>query len=470
MLKDIRRNPLMLTDCYNLSHERLKINTDWEVSHMYNRKSSMILFGFEEIATDLLSQRIEQWMIDEADDNAKRLGLIFPKEMFERVIEQCDGNIPLKVELLKEGIYCPVGTPFAQIRNTVEGFGELVTWWEGIFIMAYFPSTCATESFNMREYLESKQYEYGFDDSFLWRFHSFGFRGHKSLEDAYFAGTAWNLFLQGTDDFHVAQHMPIGVMGSISALAHKVTQQFDDEYECFTHAIKQTAESGEKVVALVIDTYDAWSVINNDIIGLSKYAEKLGVNLVFRPDSGNILEQALAIYKLKEQNGLENISVIIGESISFEVAREYDRWFESNGVPLNFINYGVGAGFYKKIERDTLGWAMKTAFSNGEPRMKLVKSNPFKQSIPNMVHLRYNKFGEMVIHDGDGKGLYDVIYDYQITGEDESTKYVKKVTGVHFDKVRKKALSHSIDNLMQEKILLSKETQERIKEFTDKHN
>jgi nicotinamide phosphoribosyltransferase len=44
-------------------------------------------------------------------------------------------------------------------------------------MMAYFPSACATEALNMRKYLEEKKEEYGYDDSFLWRFHSFGFRG-----------------------------------------------------------------------------------------------------------------------------------------------------------------------------------------------------------------------------------------------------------------------------------------------------
>lgn len=487
MLKDIRENVIMLTDCYNLSHSRLKVSQDWEVSHMYNRAKGMILFGFKEIVTDILSTKVTMEMIDQAEGHAERMGLKFPREIWERVVNECEGYIPIRVESLQEGTYCPVGTPFAQIQNTVEGFGEMVTWFESQLMMAYFPSSCATRAFEMRKYLERKRDEFGYDDSFLWRYHSFGLRGHKSLEDAYFAGTAWNLFLQGTDDFHIANHMTEGfVMGSISALAHKVTQQFDDEFECFKHTIDATAESGEKIVAMVIDTYNAWNVINNMIVPLCEYAKDKGVHLVFRPDSGDIFEQAVAIHKIAEENQLTNCSVIIGEGMSFEVAKEYDEKFLDYGVPLNFIAYGIGAGFYKDIDRDYLGWAMKTAFSNGKPRMKVVKSNPFKQSIPNIIHLVYEN-GEMVVNDSipqDGEeDLYEVIYKHLSDREVSTMKVYKhmgamdsviddrifceKVDSKHFVNVRDLALTQDTS---QGRIKLSEKTQLLIKEFQDKYN
>jgi nicotinamide phosphoribosyltransferase len=340
-----------------------------------------------------------------------------------------------------------------------------------------------TRAFEMRKYLENKRDEFGYDDSFLWRFHSFGFRGHKSLEDAYWAGTAWNLFLQGTDDFHIANHMPVGVMGSISALAHKVTQQYDNEYDCFTHTIDATAEAGQNIVAMVIDTYDAWNVINNWVVPLSNYAKEKGVHVVWRPDSGDIFEQAVAIHRIAKENGLTNCTVIIGEGMSFEEAKKFDEKLLEYGVPLNFVNYGIGAGFYKDIERDTLGWAMKTAYSNGEPRMKIVKSNPFKQSIPNMVYLMYNEAGEMVVHNGQPDmfdiidTLYEVPYMYLNDDARQMTEFmfdekigdilVEEVTPDHFDEVRQRALSQ---NTSQQRIVLSIETQEMIKLFHNKYD
>lgn len=49
--------------------------------------------------------------------------------------------------------------------------------------------------------------------------------------------------------------------------------------------------------------------------------------------------------------------------MTLEETKKAGLFFEKNNVPLNFVSYGIGAGFYKHIERDTLGWAMKTAFN-----------------------------------------------------------------------------------------------------------
>jgi nicotinamide phosphoribosyltransferase len=477
MLKDIRKNPVMLTDCYNNSHYSLKPETGFEVSHMYNRAESMILYGFQEIVTDLLNVKITKEMVEDAEKQAKRLGLPFPKKLWMGVVNECGGNIPIKVECVPEGSWCPKGCPFAQISNTVFGYGELVSWFESQFMTAYFPSACATRSFEMLNYLKSKQKQYGYDDSFLWRMHSFGLRGHKSLEDAYMAGTAWSLFLQGTDDFHIAQHMPDAVMGSISALAHKVTQVFESEYECFINAINKTSETDNKIVALVIDTYDAQNVIDNWIYPLASYAKLKGVHLVFRPDSGNVIEQAIAILKIAETDNLNNVSVIIGEGMSFESAKFYDCMLEKRGVPLNRVAYGIGAGFYKDIDRDTLGWAMKTAFSNGKPRMKVVKTNPLKQSIPNRVHLKYDiNNGHLVVCDGEGEGVYETIYEYKLTRDEETLKvisedyFIKCVDETHFAEVSKRALEMYCNGLCSQKhIDLSDETKALITQFQDKY-
>ncbi|WP_229691917.1 nicotinamide phosphoribosyltransferase domain-containing protein [Paenibacillus radicis (ex Gao et al. 2016)] len=412
MLNTLRNNPLLLTDSYNLSHYRLKCNMDWEISHMYNRKEGMVLYGLRETVTELLAIRITEEHIAEAEQCAARQGLTFPSELFHRVVRECGGYAPIAVESLPEGTWCPAGTPFAQIWNTVEGFGELVTWWEGVFMHAYFPSACATEAFRMRQYLEEKREEQGEGEGFMWRLHSFGFRGHRSLEDAYWAGTAWNLSLQGTDDFHTTAHTPGAVIGSIAALAHKVTQQFDDELECFRHAIDATADAGEGVVALVIDTYDANRVIREYLPLLALQARERGVRIVLRPDSGDVLQQAVEIYKIAEAEGfLGETAVIIGEGMGFRQVKAYDAELERQGVPLAFVSYGVGGGFYHNLNRDTLGWAMKTAFSNGKARMKFSMER-MKRSIPGEVKVvrQAGRLIAMTAAEAGAECLYEMIY------------------------------------------------------------
>jgi nicotinamide phosphoribosyltransferase len=266
--------------------------------------------------------------------------------------------------------------------------------------------------------------------------------------------------------------MPDAVIGSISALAHKVTQQYESEFDCFVHTIDETAKSGEKIVAMVIDTYDAWNVINNWVVPLTQYAKEKGVKVVWRPDSGDVFKQAVAIYEIAKKNELDNIAVIIGEGMSFEEVKNFDKMFEIYAVPLNFISYGIGAGFYKTIERDTLGWAMKTAYSNGEPRMKLVKSNPFKQSIPNRVHLTYNDDGELMVCDGaNSEGIYYAIYSYLDESDAEYAKFLgisllgDRVFCAEYDSQCYEEISEYalMQDTSQERIILSKETQDLIR-------
>lgn len=450
MLKDIRRNPLFLTDVYNLSHQRLKVNTDFEVSHIYNRSRPMILFGFSEIVNSVLTTQITTDMINEADELALKMGVKFPRELFERVINECNGYFPIKVQSLPEGTYVPQGTPFAQVRNTVEGFGELVTWLEGVFLHSYFPCTTATQAFRMRKYLETKKKQYGYDDSFMIRLHSFGFRGARSLEDAYWHSSAWNLFLHGSDDFHSIMHNPTAPIGSISALAHKVTQQFDNEVDGYKHAIDATVEAGENIVAIVIDTYDANRFINSYLVPLANYAKDRGVHIVIRPDSGDVVVQVASVYKIVKRHGFTNVSAIIGEGMDFENVKKTDSYFEMHNVPLSFVSYGVGGGFYNYIERDTLGFAMKTSYSNGSPRMKFGMT-PIKKSIPGIVALHHDPVGNIVVHlekEENEQSLYEVIYNHNDKQKEPEYKIAD------WNETRELALKQDHD---QHYILLSEE-------------
>lgn len=457
MLEDIRRNIISLTDCYNTTHFKLKENVDFEVSHIYNRSRPMILYGFNEIAIKLLNTKIEVDMVEEAQSHAIKMGLSFPWDMFYKIATEFEGRIPLRVQALPDGTWVPKGTPFAQVSNTEDGFGELPTWWETVLLHSYFPSGCATEAFHLRRYLDNHKLP-------LHRFHSFGFRGHHSIEDAYWAGTAWNMFLTGTDDFHSSWHTPNANISSIPATAHKTMQQFDDELEGFKHAINAAVDYPSKMVALVIDTYDPDRVIRKYTRELLTYAKERGVHIVFRPDSGDLMEQTKLMWGLWKN--YDNWSMIIGEGMSREKVIEYDKQLKEYGYPLDRMSYGIGAGFYKHIDRDWLGHAMKTAYSNGAPRMKLTKSNPFKQSIPNMVNLVMFDGQMTVDYTRDGEShdaLYVDVYHYD--ERSSKPKYAKQ----SWEEIQKIATSYLGVKDLQEGIKLSPAVETSIKGFKERY-
>lgn len=385
-------NPLLYTDYYNLSHWYLKRNQDWEVSHIYNRNWSQLLYGFNEQVNDWFSRmKVTKEMVNQAAALAKRMNpeADFPTDLWMRVVDEFGGKPPLLVEAVPDGAFCPRYTPFAQVRNTVKGFGELVTMWEVILLKPFFSSGCATRAMWMAQYLEERHLP-------LNRFHSFGFRGYPTVEAAYWGGTAWNLFLRGTDDFAAVAWTPDVQMGSIAAEAHKVIQQFDVEMDAYKWGIDSAKAHGQSVLAIVIDTYDPWRFINSYMVEVANYAKSKGLWVVFRPDSGDVIGQAHAIWAQKQRHNLDNVSCIIGEGMSFKQAREYDKTLEHAKIPLSFVFYGVGAGFYKDIDRDYLGWSMKTAYSNGANRMKFADS-VLKQSIPGVVDLLRADDGAMYV-------------------------------------------------------------------------
>jgi nicotinamide phosphoribosyltransferase len=377
-------NPVLLTDCYNLCHQDFKINTDWEVSHIYNRNAPMILYGLNKIIANVFgNMRITTDHVREAERYANEMNLWFPSKLFYRIVDDLDGYMPVKIQAIADGNWIPRGTPFCQIRNTVVGFGECVTWWEAMLMHAWFPSACATEAFHMRKYLDSKKLSAN-------RFHSFGFRGHRSLEDAYWAGTAWNLFLPGTDDLYTKKYTTASIR-SIPALAHKVVEQFDNELECYLRAIDQTARHGKKYVSIVIDTFDTDNFIENYAEKISNYAASKGITPVFRPDSGDKLNQVVSIVRKCDK---WNPIFIIGDEMNFEKAKEYDRFLEAQNIRLQNMNFGIGGGFYSHLTRETLGWAMKTAYSNGKNRMKFSAN---KQSIPGKVKVVKDHQGQVSV-------------------------------------------------------------------------
>lgn len=410
-------NPVTLTDYYNGSHQRLKIDTDFEVSHIYNRRayrgSGMVIYGLHDIVFNLFKLQFTKNMVDDARHYYESMGAKFPYDMWMGVVEECGGYLPLHVQMLPEGSYAPVGTPFAQVRNTKRDYGELVTWFEGDLLHMWGGAAPATEALHIRNYLESLVPKYG--DFIRAKAHSFGFRGHSSILTAFKTSAAWNLFLFGSDDVIGTPFTPGAKVASIPASAHKVTQQFDNELESAFHAVYAVAND-EKIIAMPIDTYDAWYFIGNYVKPILEYAKNKGVHVVFRPDSGetfeSLFDQVIAIHRIVSANGFTNGTCIVGENMSLDNMVRGDKYLESNGVPASFCFNGIGGKFYNQFNRDTHGLAMKTAFSNGSDRMKLVNTDPFKQSIPGIVALRYDENGDLTVYADDNNSLYQTVYHY----------------------------------------------------------
>ncbi|MGR5954336.1 hypothetical protein ACT7DP_30730 [Bacillus paranthracis] len=188
-----------------------------------------------------------------------------------------------------------------------------------------------------------------------------------------------------------------------------------------------------------------------------------GVHLVIRPDSGDVNQQVVDVYHKVQAYGITNVTAIIGEGMSFQNVIRTDFFFKMRQVPLTFVSYGVGGGFYNHINRDTLGFAMKTAFSNGAPRMKF-GMNPLKRSIPDVVNVLLKEDGKTMYvarHSADNINdcLYQVIYHHDDQMDEPIVKYPK------WEETQERAMSYIHEENLQEHILLHDNIHELVKGF-----
>lgn len=442
-----RFNPISLTDRYSLSHYILKENLDYDISLLFNRGKPMILNGFNKIINDLLHIKLTERIVREEELKAKKEGGPFPIDMWMKIVEKFNGYLPLKVEGLEDGTWVPRNAPFVKISNTEKGFGEIPSWNESVCMEAFFTSGCATEAFKMRKYLDKNNLSSN-------RIHSFQSRSHRSTEDRLRASMAWDLFLDGSDDFITS-----GVTGYhaiVPAEAHKVIQQFDDELSAYIHGIDATVKAGLKILSIVIDTYDPIRFIKKYAEIVARRGKEKGLHIVFRPDSGNVFEQTCMLYDLMLRIGCEKFtSVIIGEGMTFNKIKQYDNSFKYRGVPLSWVYYGMGGGFHNHITRDYLGFAMKTSFSNGKPRMKF-SADPIKRSIAGDVDLFKDKNNEMFVDLANKQGgLYRTIYyhdKYLIkpSFKRQSWKEIKAIASIQSDRQKVIKVSDDVNKMMSD--------------------
>jgi len=108
---------------------------------------------------------------------------------------------------------------------------------------------------------------------------------------------------------------------------------------------------------------------------------------------------------------------------------------------------------------------MKTAFSNHKPRMKLTISNPFKQSIPNMVNLIMENGVMTVDYTRDGPNHNALYYDVFHYDERSSKPKFERLPWLD---IQQRAMSY-LDKDLQEDIVKSPAVETTIREFRERY-
>lgn len=395
-------NLILKTDSYKIDHwEMLPQGAQYLYSYGESRGSDQysvrglpegytvtVFHGLQGILKRHFSGRLTMKDVDEAEalvDMHMGPG-VFNRKGWEQIVTKFKGKLPLRIRCLKEGTIVPTGNVLWTVENTHPDFAWLVSYFEPLFLQAWYPITVASVSYSIRQVVENafrQSVDEGVGSQF--KLHDFGFRGVSSVESARIGGAAhlvagW----MGTDTIQAIIELKThyGASGmpafSVRATEHSVVcSNSDADNRDDSNALEMAIQLLEKhkgIVACVGDTYSIrrfaeWCATDP----IKTRIMNSGGTFVLRPDSGCPTEIPVEIIGIL-MNGFgytvnskgykvlpDCIRVLQGDGINESSIRKiYANMFELEYSADNIV-FGMGGALLQHCDRDWLKFAQKAS-------------------------------------------------------------------------------------------------------------
>lgn len=425
MVKNLERvqniSRLVKADSYKAGHYAMYPDAKKMVAYGEFRKpfpdtedDRILWYGIRYLVEEYLLNPITQEDLDEAEwfyntHNAGNTQYPFPKHVFQDIIDNHGGYLPIKLETLPEGSVVGPHTPVYQI--TAEGkYARLVTFLETALTRVWYPTSVATLSRLAWDHIhQAFQKSVDLKDAWLLnsRLHDFGYRGVSSEESAVLGGMAHLVNFEGTDTmsaaFYAQKYYNGGkpVATSIPATEHSVMMSWKTESDAIGNMVEVF---GKSIFACVMDTYDYDNAINNVVKEHVAELKRKGGLIVLRPDSGDPVRQVLAALEAAEKNFgavvnqkgykvITGAAVIQGDGMDLYMIRDLYDAVLAAGYSAQNVAVGMGGGLLQKVNRDTLSFATKLSYieyPDGTSRdvMKMPTTDKSKYSFPGELVVR----------------------------------------------------------------------------------
>ncbi|WHI45331.1 nicotinate phosphoribosyltransferase [Microbulbifer sp. VAAF005] len=379
-------NPILNVDSYKTSHYlQYPEGTQYVSSYIESRGGQFkeaVFFGLQAFIKQYLTTPINAEHIEEAEELCLAHGLPFNREGWEYVLQEHQGYLPIEIQAVPEGSVIPTRNVLVQVVNTDPQCFWLTSYIETALLRAiWYPTTVATQSREAKKVIQRYLLETAEGlDSLPFKLHDFGARGASSEETAAIGGLAHLVNFQGTDTIAAVlagrRYYAAPMAGfSIPAAEHSTMTSWGPEQEAKAYENMLTQFSGDnRLVAVVSDSYDLWSAIENIWGGeLKERVENNGGTLVIRPDSGDPVDIVTQT--------IERLMRIFGATINskgFRVLPDFIRVIQGDGISLHTIegilsamkarkqsaeniSFGMGGELLQKVNRDTMRFAMKAS-------------------------------------------------------------------------------------------------------------
>ena len=341
--------------------------------------SQTLFFGLQYILKQYLVQPVEPWMVDEADQFFTAHGVPFNAAGWRYIAEDLQGKLPIRIRAVAEGTVIPTRNVLMTIESTDPQVFWLTSWLETLLLRVWYPTTVATQSWHLKQLINSSLQKTADDPAseIGFKLHDFGARGVSSCESSGIGGMAHLVNFCGSDTVQgvrYANHYYSHPMAaySIPAAEHSTITawQRQGEEQAYQNMLDQFAKPGN-ILAVVSDSYDLWNAIDQ-LWGdrLRQAVIDSGATVVIRPDSGNPVQVvARVLQRLDHHFGstlnrkgykvLNHVRVIQGDGVNEASIAEILKTAEDLGFSATNLAFGMGGALLQRVDRDTQQFAIK---------------------------------------------------------------------------------------------------------------
>lgn len=389
----INRNIILANDAYKCSH-LFVVRKDVTSATSYIEARSgysdeIVFFGLQAYIREYLTKPVTMPDIDQAERYAKSAMIPFNRAVWERVVNEFFGYVPVKIQALPEGTVVGKGVPVVQISS--DTMPEIVAEIETSLLRAiWYPSTVATLSRSIKKviadyYDATSDLDIDQPMTLACALNDFGARGTSSGETAALGGLAHAINFLGSDtmetidaaiayyDHDLDKDGPVII--SVPATEHSVTTMNGEagESDFVGNVIDTFTEMGFPIISIVADSYDLDRFVT-DYIG-THWKDKIEARdgwIVVRPDSGEPTEIVPHVLKLLDakfgstvnSKGFKvlnpKVRVIQGDGISRTSIPDILWAIMQAGFSVENVVFGMGGQLLQAPMRDDFSWAMKT--------------------------------------------------------------------------------------------------------------
>lgn len=384
-------NPILATDSYKLSHAfSYPSNVRGMFSYIEARtggKHIIVPFGLQMFIEKYLTVQVTKEHIDEAEAFAAAHGEPFNRAGWEKVVDVYDGYLPVLIRAVPEGTPVRSGNVIVTIECTDPDLFWMSSYLETALLRGvWYPTTIASMDYDIKHDIK-RFYEISGADMGLLPFalHDFGGRGVTSAEQAEIGGAAHLVNFMGSDtiegvraaNFYYGTSAGMAAF-SVPATEHSVQCSFSlndvkggGDLEYLRHQIKNLAKPGG-IVSIVIDGYDVYRAAAALCTKLKDEIIASGAKVVFRPDSGDMMEVIPRILRLQElafgvtltskgYKKINNVGIIQGDGVDHMAIKTLLGNILAMGYSADNVIFGSGGALLQKVNRDTYKFAQKAS-------------------------------------------------------------------------------------------------------------